>query len=247
MKKLNWFLVALLVVVSSASLYASQGSNKVEEVRPLKGFERIRLQGSPDIKYTQGKTWSVRVKAPQGIIKNVQTRVENKTLVVSIKSGFSFRGLKDDGVTVYVTTPDLIGVEVQGSGDFESKAHVDTDNLDLSVRGSGDMEFYDVICDRVNISLVGSGDVEIKNITTQYSNVSLVGSGDVKVRQQKAKETKLELKGSGDIKVDSQDCGIVNCRLIGSGDITLTGTIRQLNQTSRGSGDIKTAELRILK
>ncbi len=247
MKKLCLILVAVFAVAASTCAYTSYHFDKVEETRPLKGFERIRLQGSPNIKYTQGKTWSVRVKAPQGIIKNVQTRVENKTLVVSIKSGFSFRGMKDDDVTVYVTSPDLIGVEVQGSGDFESKAHVDTDNLDISVRGSGDAEFYDIICDRVNISLVGSGDVEIKNITTQYSNVSLVGSGDVEIRQQKAKETKLELKGSGDIKVANQNCGIVNCRLVGSGDITLTGTIKQLNQTSRGSGDIKTAGLQILK
>lgn len=247
MKKLNWFLVALLVLMSSTSLYASHGSDKVEESRQLKGFERIRLQGSPDIKYTQGKTWSVRVKAPKRIIKNVQTRVENQTLVVSIKSGFSINSLKGNNVTVYVTSPDLIGVEVQGSGDFESKSHVDTDNLQLSLRGSGDIEFYDVICDRVNISLVGSGDVEIKNVTTQYSSVELVGSGDVKLGQRNAKETKLELKGSGDIKVTSQKCGIVNCRLVGSGDITLSGTIKQLNQVTRGSGDINTVGLQVIK
>ena len=249
MRKLFWIFVAVLAVAVSTSVYAFRGSDKAEEGRKLTGFERIRLQGSPDIKYTQGKTWSVRVKAPKSIIKNVQTRVENKTLIVSVKSGkmFSFSSLKDNDVTVYVTSPDLIGVEVQGSGDFESKSHVDTDNLDINLKGSGDIDFYDVICDRIKVSLVGSGDVDIKKVVTQYSDVELVGSGDVKVSQMNAKDTKLELKGSGDIKVANQNCGTVSCRLVGSGDITLTGTIKQLNQTTRGSGDINTAGLQIVK
>ena len=80
MKKFFWFVLAVLVVVFSTRVYAFYGSDKVEEKRPLKGFERIRLQGSPDIKYTQGKTWSVRVKAPKSIIKNVQTRIEGNCL-----------------------------------------------------------------------------------------------------------------------------------------------------------------------
>jgi hypothetical protein len=249
MKKFFWFVLAVLVVVFSTRVYAFYGSDKVEERRPLKGFERIRLQGSPDIKYTQGKTWSVRVKAPKSIIRKVQTRVEGNCLVVSVKSGgfFSSMSLKGDDVTVYVTSPDLIGVEVHGSGDFESKSHVDTDNLDINLKGSGDIDFYDIICDRINVSLVGSGDVEIKKVITQYSNVELVGSGDVKISQLNAKDTKLELKGSGDIKVANQKCGTVSCRLVGSGDITLTGTIKQLNQTTRGSGDIHTAGLQIVK
>lgn len=55
MKKLLWFVLAVLIVTCSMRLYAFSGSDKAVENRSLKGFERIRLQGSPDIKYTQGK------------------------------------------------------------------------------------------------------------------------------------------------------------------------------------------------
>jgi hypothetical protein len=47
------------------------------------------------------------------------------------------------------------------------------------------------------------------------------------------------------VKVNCKDCGTVDCRLVGSGDITLSGTIQKLNQTSRGSGDIHTDQLKI--
>ena len=222
MKKTFCILAVLLAVLFSTSLYAFN-ANEVEETRSVTGFERIRLQGSPDIKYTQGKTWSVRVKAPKSLISKVVTRKEGNCLVVSLKNtGFFSREGRNSDVTVYVTSPDLIGVEVQGSGDFESKTHVDTDNLDISLRGS-----------------------DIKKIVAQQSVIELVGSGDVKIRQSKVHQTQMELKGSGDVKVHCDNCGTVTCRLVGSGDITLSGTISKLNQTTRGSGDIHTESLKI--
>ena len=247
MKKLFLLLVAVLAISFSAHLYASTGNDKVEENRPVKSFERIRLQGSPDIKYMQGKTCSVRVKAPKNIIKKVETRVEGNCLVVSLKDNrmFSFGTIKDDEIIVYVTSPDLIGVEVQGSGDFECKTLLDTDNMEISLRGSGDVNFSDIICDRIKTSLVGSGDIGIKKVTAQQSSVELVGSGDVAIKQYNVKQTQLELKGSGDIKVACDHCDVVNCRLVGSGDITLSGTVKKLNKTARGSGDIHTKDLTI--
>ena len=239
------FLLATLAVVCTASVYAFADKDKAEVNRQVSGFERIRLQGSPDIKYTQGKTWSVRVKAPKKLIDRVVTRKDGNTLVVSMKSGSFFNSIKGDDVTVYVTSPDLIGVEVQGSGDFESKGRVDTDNLTLSLRGSGDIAFYDIICDKINTSVVGSGDVDIKKVIAKQSTVELVGSGDVKVRQSQVNQTQIELKGSGDVKVHCDNCGAVSCRLVGSGDITLTGTVKKLDQTSRGSGDIHIDQLKI--
>ncbi len=244
MKKTVWLLVAVLALVCSVQLYAFTGKDDITENRSVTGFERIRLQGSPDIKYTQGNTWSVRVKAPKSVLKDVETRVEKNCLVVGLKGNRWFN-LKDNDVTVYVTSPDLIGVEVQGSGDFESLNKVDTDNLDLSVRGSGDIKFSDIICDRIKSAVVGSGDIEIKMVTAQQSEIGLVGSGDVKIRQSRVNKTQIELKGSGDVKVHFDHCREVNCRLVGSGDITLTGSVTKLNRSSVGSGDIRTDGLQL--
>lgn len=247
MKKLVLFIVAVLSIAFCANLCAATLETKAEENRQVKSFERIRLYGSPDIKYSQGKTCTVRVKGDANIIKNVETRVEDNCLIVNLKNPkvFSVGFFKNQDVTVYVTSPDIIGVEVLGSGDFESKGLIDTDNLEVVLRGSGDINFENIICDRIKTSLVGSGDIDIKNVTTQQTSVELVGSGDVKIRQKNARETKLQLKGSGDIKVDNVNCGSMECRLVGSGDITLTGNVRKLSKTTRGSGEIHTGGLKV--
>ena len=193
----------------------------VERTRQIKGFERIELQGSLDVKYCQADSFSVLVKAPADVIKDVETRVDGNKLVVNMKGSNKFLniGVSDsEDVTVYVTSPDFIGIELKGSGDFKCKGLLDTDKLDISLNGSGDIEFDDIICDEVNVSLVGSGDVEVKNVKMLRSNVNLVGSGDIKVKY--------------------DDSGKVEANLTGSGDIELTGEVTEYKSNVRGSGDM---------
>ena len=194
---------------------------QAEEQRQIQGFERIELLGSLDVKYEQADSFSVLVKAPVDVIKDVETRVEGDKLVVNMKGSNKFLniGVSDSkDVTVYVTSPDFLGIELKGSGDFECERLLDTDNLDVSLKGSGDIKFDDIICDQVNVSLVGSGDVELKNVKMLRSYVDLVGSGDVKVH--------------------FNESGTVESRLTGSGDITLSGDVNDYKYNVRGSGDM---------
>ena len=201
---------------------------EAEEQRPLTGFERIELLGSLDVKYMQADSSSVLVKAPVDVLNDVETRVEGNKLVVNMKGEHKFInfGVADgDDVTVYVTSPDFIGIELKGSGDFDCEGLLDTDCLDISLKGSGDIEFKDIICDEVAVSLVGSGDVELKNVKALRSSVDLVGSGDVKVH--------------------FSESGTVESRLTGSGDITLSGIVKNYKSNVRGSGDMHTGNLRV--
>ena len=196
---------------------------QAEQQRQIQGFERIELLGSLDVKYEQTDSFSVVVKAPVEVINDVETRVEGDKLVVNMKGSNKFLniGVADSrDVTVYVTSPDFLGIELRGSGDFECRQLLDTDNLDISLKGSGDIGFNDIVCDQVNVSLVGSGDVKLKHVKALRSFVDLVGSGDV--------------------KVNFDDSGSVESRLTGSGDITLSGSVKDYKSNVRGSGDMHT-------
>ena len=198
------------------------------EERALTGFERIELFGSLDVKYQQADSFSVRVEAPVEVLKKVETSVDGNKLVVKMKGDGNFInfGVADSrNVTVYVTSPDFLGIMLKGSGDFECLRLLDTDNLEISLQGSGDISFDDVICDQVDVSLVGSGDVDVKNVKAQRSYINLVGSGDV--------------------KMNFDNSGMVEANLTGSGDITLNGKVKRYNSHVRGSGDMNTGGLMI--
>ena len=203
---------------------------QAQEQRPLTGFERIELFGSLDVKYQQADSFSVRVEAPVEVLKKVETRVDGNKLVVKMKGDGNFInfGVADSrNVTVYVTSPDFLGIMLKGSGDFECLRLLDTDNLEISLQGSGDISFDDILCDQVDVSLVGSGDVELKNVKAQRSYISLVGSGDV--------------------KMNFDNSGMVEANLTGSGDITLNGKVQRYNSSVRGSGDMNIGGLMILE
>ena len=235
MKKILLLSVVVLGMLTSCSChglkvhYSKTDPHGIQE-RDLNGFERIELLGSLDVKYAQADSFSVRVDAPVEVLNDVETYVTGNKLVVKMKGEGKFLnlGVSDaDGVTVFVTSPDFLGIELKGSGDFESNGLVDTDNLDITLNGSGDIRFDDIICDRVNVSLVGSGDVDVKHVKTQWAGVQLVGSGDVKMRL--------------------DDSGAVEANLTGSGDITLLGNVKDYKYNVRGSGDMNTSGLTIGK
>ena len=234
MKKVLFAIVALGILTSCSCnglrVDFTKTEAQAEENRQITGFERIEQLGSIDVKYEQADSFSVVVKAPVKVIKDVETSVEGDKLVVCMKGSNKFInfGVSDaDDVTVYVTSPDFLGIELRGSGDFECKQLLDTDNLDISLNGSGDIKFDNIICDKVNVSLVGSGDVEVKNVKMLQSNINLVGSGDVKMH--------------------FDEGGTVESTVTGSGDISLSGNVKEYKSQVRGSGDIHTDELRIKK
>lgn len=231
MKKILSAAVALLVLASCMNVRVNNSkkdNSQAQQSRSLKGFERIELLGALDVDYMQADSFSVQVKAPDEVIQHVETRVEGNRLIINMKGEgklINFGIADSDDVKVYVTSPDLVGIELRGSGDFDCKRHLDTDNLDIQLKGSGDIEFDDIICDRINVSVVGSGDVDVKHIITQQASLELVGSGDIEMGFDK----------SGDVKTT----------LTGSGELKLRGVVNRLNNSVRGSGSVDTRHLTI--
>lgn len=252
MKKFFLSILAIIVMVGCASAAGDmEGSGSGIEVRKVKRFTGIRQEGSVVVHYSQGRSISVKVKAPAERMKDVKTHVEGQTLVVSLGGNnvnvWSIFGSRrnDDRIEVYVTSPDLVGISLLGSGDFVCPGHLDTDNLSILLRGSGDITFNDIICDNISTELVGSGDINLKNVDALNSEVRLVGSGDIGIRQKNTKKTKINLMGSGDISMSFANCGAVDSELKGAGDISLSGTVKSFAKRSVGSGDYHTSRLSV--
>lgn len=256
MRKRHFVIVGVMVVMAvmttSCVNYSRQlvfDKNSVNENRPLKGFEDIEINGSPTVYYTQDNSYSVTVRGPESRVKNILTEMNGKTLVIRNKGKMGFVNIQlgDEGaVAVYVTSPDLTGIRLNGSGDFISEKRIDTDKMDIMLRGSGDIEVNDLICDRCDVELIGSGDIQLENVDTKEMAASLVGSGDITFEVNNAADTRLALKGSGDIDATFRDnCDAVECELRGSGDIELKGKVKSFSKEKSGSGDVSVGRLTV--
>lgn len=256
MKRKQFAIVGMMLLMGSATLVSCHNTaviskDYVTEDRLIKGFEEVEVVGSPNVYYTQADSFSVRVKGPDNFVDNILTEKNGKTLTVRNKGKWGVVNISfsdEDELAVYVTSPDLVAVRVNGSGDFVSTDLIDTDNMNITLRGSGDINIDKLLCDRCDVELIGSGDIDLPEVEAKETSAALVGSGDIKMGLSKVADTRLSLKGSGDIKVDfSEGCRSVDCTVNGSGDIGLSGKIGHFRGEKHGSGDIDIANLTIEK
>ncbi len=256
MKRKQFAIIGMMLLMGSATLVSCHNTaviskDYVTEDRLIKGFEEVEVVGSPNVYYTQADSFSVRVKGPDNFVDNILTEKNGKTLTVRNKGKWGVVNISfsdEDELAVYVTSPDLVAVRVNGSGDFISTDLIDTDNMNITLRGSGDINIDKLLCDRCDVELIGSGDIDLPEVEAKETSAVLVGSGDIKMGLSKVADTRLSLKGSGDIKVDfSEGCRSVDCTVNGSGDIGLSGKIGHFRGEKHGSGDIDIANLTIEK
>lgn len=235
--------------IRTGSVVESLGGERITEDRQLTGFEKIEINGSPTVYYTQADKFSVTVEGTPKGVENILTEVSGGTLSIRNRGKMGMVNIvfnDDDEATIHISSPDMIGVTLNGSGDFISNGRIDSDNMAVKLKGSGDIDIKDLICDRCQVELVGSGDIDLKRVETRNMTATLVGSGDIDLRLLNTIDTRLYLKGSGDIDADfSQGCQSVECELRGSGDINLKGEVKHLSQQKSGSGDVDIEKLTV--
>lgn len=235
------FLTVLVMLMTMSGCKAGENSENsivatdkemVKEVRNVGKFSGIKLLGSYDVIYKQGNTTRVEVEAPRKIMETLSTEVRGGILVISPQRNVKIAGVTVSGnikiygyenAKIYVTSPELDNVVLQGSGDICADGPVKADKLD--------------------IRLYGSGDIIFKNIEVKELDAYLKGSGDLRLSNVKAIIADIHLHGSGDLKSHFKDCGKLRSWLQGSGDITLSGKVGIYESYKTGAGDIDESNL----
>jgi hypothetical protein len=80
-------------------------------------------------------------------------------------------------VVVGIALPEAPSFQVRGSADIVLQ-DLKQSNLDLSVRGSGDIVASGTV-DILNVEIAGSGDVDASDLATRSANLSITGSGSI--------------------------------------------------------------------
>lgn len=219
-KKIIITFVALLTLCSCAIEKGSKQKGKETTMAVnVKDFTELEIAGSFNVYFTQGNTTSVKVKGYEKYLKNVKITSDGKILSIGIHKSWKNLSYFYDDIEVYVTSPNIRGISIAGSGEFTSNNKIDTDRMFISVAGSGEVDIKDIICDKIQGEIAGSGDINIKRITTQKASLSIAGSGD--------------------IEFDNALIDSVSCEIAGSGDIKLKGNIKYYEKEIAGSGTVK--------
>ena len=218
-KKIIISFIALLTLCSCAIERDNKRTGKETTMAVnVKDFTELEIAGSFNVYFTQGNTTSVKVKGYEKYLKNVKITSDGKTLSIGIHKSWKNLSYFYDDIEVYVTSPNIRGISIAGSGEFTSNNKIDTDRMFISVAGSGEVDIKDIICDKIQGEIAGSGEIDIKRITTPNAELSIAGSGDIDIEN---------------AVIDN-----VACEIAGSGDIELKGNIKHHTQEVAGSGSV---------
>jgi hypothetical protein len=200
-----------------------------EDVRKLSEFSGIGISISADVFYTPGNTHEIRIEGDDKAVDDLITEVKDGFLQVKYENWRT----RHSKLTIYITSKDLDAVKISGSADFKSDKAITSDEMELAMSGSGEIQFKKLTTDEVEVRISGSGDIELLSGSADELDVRISGSGKVNAEIFEVSELSVGISGSGSVRVTAKD--ELDVKISGSGKVYYHGTPR-VRSSSSGSG-----------
>ena len=204
------------------------------ETRQVDGFDGISMGISGDLYLKQGSTTSLKLEGDDDDLEDVITEVKNGKLVIKYKNnkGWSFGR---DRVTIYLTMPEVSSVSLGGSGKIIGENTIESDDLYLSVSGSGRIEM-EVEADDLTQKISGSGNIKVSG-SADRAEASISGSGNLDGLDMEVDHYSVRISGSGKCKISVGDS--LEANISGSGSVYYKGDPDKIRSNVSGSGKVK--------
>jgi len=235
MKTIKFALFALLIAASFTSCQKINGKGEVIRTsRDLTGYNGIEMAFDATVYYTQGDYYSLEIEAQENLIEYIETTVKGNDLVIREENGVNFG--KHDPIRIYITAPDIISLDISGSGTINVNQGWTGNDLSTTISGSGTINIPNLQCNRISSDISGSGNIEINGGSCNYEDFTISGSGSIDMRMVECDTSYSGISGSGDIYANIRK--LLDATISGSGNIYYYGT-PAINTHISGSGNIQ--------
>lgn len=236
--KTRTLFTAFLALITAALFTSCEKINgkgeTITETRQTGTFNSIGLSMSATVYFTQGPDYSVQVMAQENIIGKIETETDGDKLIVRIKKNVILG--HHDPIKIYITAPDIKGLDISASGEIKNQGPLTTGNLELNISGSGSINAGIIYCSSVEATISGSGDIKADGGTATGENLRISGSGSIDLRNVSAEQVEATTSGSGDTYLNAGKS--LDVTISGSGDIWYSGS-PSMNIHISGSGSIQ--------
>ena len=226
-------LSAFILAIAVPSGFAF-GQSVIKETRDVKDFAKVSFGVAGNLYINFGPEFKVVLEGEKRDLEDIITEVSGNRLVIK-KDNWKFNF--NEKVTVYITMPELKGLGVSGSGKAEIKDAIKTEDLDLSVSGSGKIFTSDVVVSKLGCSISGSGDIVLGgNGNAARADISISGSGNYEGGSYKIGTAEIHISGSGNCSCNVTES--LRASVSGSGNVTYEGNPKVDAHVS-GSGKVR--------
>ncbi|HEX6428957.1 MAG TPA: head GIN domain-containing protein [Niastella sp.] len=226
--------IILLFIISSACKKITGKGPIVTETRQTASFDGLDVRIPADTYFTQDSVYKLELHAQENILDEIETTVINNNLQIRFRHhNTSIRS--NDGISIYVSGPDVRSFTVEGSGYLEVPAPFTPANLHLQVDGSGNIRINNITTTEINANIEGSGSINVNSGNGNATNLHISGSGLMDMSGVMMKDADASIQGSGNIKLFATQT--LNANISGSGTILYKGSPAVKTHIS-GSGTV---------
>lgn len=188
-----------------------QGEGAVVSItRDASSFNIIESNIVGNIVLRQGAQYELRLEAQRNILDLISTRVVNQRLLLSLEECFN----SARGITLYITLPELVEINLLGVGNINMENDFDVDELDVTLTGVGNI-FLRGSANEINLVTTGVGENRAFDMPTAICTVTITGEGIAEVFVRDALDVDIEgvgtvfYKGNPAITIQSGGTGSV--------------------------------------
>jgi len=182
-----------------------------EEVRTLPSFDSIDFRGKGQIALITGDKHEIRVETYENLLPLLTTEVKNNRLKIKFEK--PVRSQKP--IRFYITAPEYRelsfsgGVSVKSAGPLVSKKieldfsgaseailEFQTDFLETTISGAGEMTFSGV-AENHKIVVSGAGEIKAFDLQTKKTQLTISGAGDAEIHAEE--ELRVKISGAGEV------------------------------------------------
>lgn len=175
----------------------------------------VVLASGDTVILTDGPTFAIKVEGSD----TDSLRFVRDAEVIGITREDGWKG--NATATIRITMPPPKEVVIAGSGTIKAQSLASTS--DVSIGGSGTVEFGQVAAEKLGINIGGSGTVKGTG-SAKRLEVNIGGAGDVALTALKADSAEVSIGGTGDVAFASD--GDVTANIAGAGDVKVTGSAK---------------------
>lgn len=205
--------------------------------RQLNSFNMVMVSGSIDLVYKPSSTFYVEIKGnyPEDIIlalKDGELTIYHKKGKNWISNEWNTIGR---GYEVVIYAPSLNGITSVGSGSVTIEEVLKSDNLSVSIAGSGNL-VGQINVGNLEIANSGSSNIRL-NGNAERVTLKSSGSGNIQCFELVMDECKISKSGSGNAQISVNNS--LTASISGSGNLTFKGNPKNISTSAAGSGKIR--------
>ena len=236
MKKLLVILALLCLTIGNAQKFKKiKGNQKIVSItRTTTDYEKLSISGSFDVKLIAGKEGNIAIKGDENLLEFIKTEVNNNTLSVYFEKGRSLQYDYNSSIEITIPFENINQITFSGSGNLSNSDSISSDNLDITMSGSGNVKFESTTTN-LKITKSGSGNLNAKGKTSNIEVLSS-GSGNANLSDLTSINAVATQSGSGSITLNCSKT--LQAKTIGSGNIRYKGAPEKIDKSSTGSGSI---------